>query len=72
MSRPDKRHRLRNDKYCVGVITDRIVGTTRGRVYYPMLARFPGDPEAVCSNRTEIKRLVKKRGWKCEGMVDVD
>lgn len=72
MRRRRNRRLLRNDKYCVGVITDRIIGTTRNSVYYPMLARFPGDPEAVCSNRTEIKRLVKRRGWKCEGMVDAD
>lgn len=43
-------------------------------MYQPGLARFPGDPEAwvpASGGRGYIKRLCEKRGWGCEGMVDV-
>lgn len=41
-------------------------------VYLSQLARFPGDPEAfVSGGRNQIKRVLEKRGWGCEGIVDV-
>jgi hypothetical protein len=44
-------------------------------VYQPGLARFPGDPEAFV-NRTRgrgyIKSLCEKRGWACNGAVNVE
>jgi len=40
--------------------------------YVPALARFPGDPEAFVSSKSEIKQLIERRGWKCEGVVEVD
>jgi len=66
------RQKLRNEKYCIGVITDRIIGAPKNVVYYPQLARYYKDPEAYVSNRTEIKRLLKKRGWRATGIVDYD
>lgn len=43
----------------------------KGKVYIGGLARFPGDPEAWVSDRGDVKRVVEKRGWKCEGSVGV-
>lgn len=43
--------------------------------YMPELARFVGDPEAVVKfdgARSYIKNLCEKRGWACEGAVNVD
>ena len=43
-------------------------------VYQPGLARFPGDPEAFVpptGGRGYVKRLCEKRGWACEGSVNV-
>jgi hypothetical protein len=41
-------------------------------VYLSQLARFPGDPEAFISGgRNQIRRVLEKRGWGCEGIVDV-
>lgn len=43
--------------------------------YFPELARFRGDPEAVISfdgARSRIKSLCEKRGMACEGAVNVD
>lgn len=31
--------------------------------YCPQLARRPGDPNAVCRNRTELIERGKRRGW---------
>lgn len=43
----------------------------KGSVYVPGLARHPGDPEAWVKNASEIKSRVEKRGWGCEGVVNV-
>lgn len=43
-------------------------------VYEPGLARFQGDPEAfvpASEGRGYIRRLMEKRGWGCEGAVNV-
>jgi len=42
---------------------------TSGKVYKSGLARFPGDPEAWVSSRSEVKRLCERRNWDCEGSV---
>ena len=42
--------------------------------YFPELARFPGDPEAVVHHsdgRAYIQKLCEKRGWACRGSVNV-
>lgn len=46
----------------------------RHDIYNPNLARFPGDPEAfvpATGGRGYIKQLCEKRGWACEGAVNV-
>lgn len=35
------------------------------------LARYPGDPEAWVSSRSEVKKICEKRGWNCDGQVKV-
>jgi hypothetical protein len=43
--------------------------------YMPDLARYQGDPEAVVpfgAGRSYIKHLCEKRGWACEGAVNVE
>lgn len=43
-------------------------------IYMPGLARFQGDPEAWVTRamgRSYIKKLCEKRGWACEGAVNV-
>jgi hypothetical protein len=45
-----------------------------GANYYSQLARFQGDPEAWVSRsdgRQYIRKLCEKRGWGCEGGVEV-
>lgn len=42
--------------------------------YMPELARFTGDPEAVVpfsGSRDYIRKLCEKRGWSCNGAVNV-
>jgi hypothetical protein len=46
-------------------------GSPAGKQYIGGLARFPGDPEAWVSSRGDIRRVVEKRGWSCEGLVNV-
>jgi hypothetical protein len=46
--------------------------SVNGKVYLGGLARFPGDPEAWVSGRGDVQRLVEKRGWKCQGSVEVE
>lgn len=44
-------------------------------VYEPGLARFQGDPEAFVpptGGRSYIRRLCEKRGWGCNGAVNVE
>lgn len=43
-------------------------------VYFPNLARFPGDPEAYVTRaqgRSHIKKVLEQRGWSCEGGINV-
>jgi hypothetical protein len=42
-----------------------------GKRYLSGLARFPGDPEAWVSDRSDVQRVVQSRGWACEGIVNV-
>ena len=42
-----------------------------GKRYLSSLARYPGDPEAWVSDRSDIKGLCKRRGWGCDGKVKV-
>lgn len=42
-----------------------------GKRYMSGLARYPGDPKAWISDRSDIKRLCERRGWGCEGAVNV-
>lgn len=43
----------------------------KGKTYCGSLARFPGDPEAWVSGRSDVERVVRERGWRCEGDVTV-
>ncbi len=43
----------------------------KGKVYLSGLARFPGDPEAWVDGRGDVQRICEKRGWACEGSVNV-
>jgi len=40
--------------------------------YFPQLARYPGDPEAFVTSKSEIKAVLQKRGWSATGIVDHD
>ncbi len=42
-----------------------------GKRYMSGLARYPGDPKAWVSDRSDIKKLCERRGWGCEGAVKV-
>jgi hypothetical protein len=42
-----------------------------GKVYVGGLARFPGDPEAWVSGRSDVERVLRQRGWGSEGAVNV-
>lgn len=42
-----------------------------GATYMGSLARFPGDPEAWVHGRGDVKRLCDRRGYSCEGSVNV-
>lgn len=46
--------------------------STKGKVYLASLAAFPGDPEAWVDGRGDVERVIRKRGWKVEGAVNVD
>jgi hypothetical protein len=43
---------------------------TNGRRYISGLARFPNDPEAWVSVLSDVRRIVRDRGWNCEGAVN--
>ncbi len=43
----------------------------KGSVYVPGLAEFPGDPNAWVKNLSEVKSKVEKKGWGCDGAVNV-
>ena len=42
----------------------------KGKIYLSSLARYPGDPEAWVDGRGDIKRVLDKRGWGAEGIVN--
>ncbi len=65
---------LRNERYCCGIIADTLkrLPVDSNTRYYPELARYPGDPEAYVSSRSEIINLAKRRGWKVEGFVEYE
>lgn len=42
-----------------------------GKRYLSGLARFPGDPQAWVTSKSDIKRLCESRGWGCDGAVKV-
>lgn len=46
-------------------------GSPSGKRYMGGLARFPGDPEAWVGGRDDIRKVCEKRGWECEGAVNV-
>ena len=45
--------------------------STVGKYYQSGLARFPGDPEAWVEGRGDIERVLRKRGWGAEGLVNI-
>lgn len=46
------------------------VSTTCKR-YMSSLAAYPGDPEAWVDSKGDVRRVCEKRGWGCEGKVNV-
>jgi hypothetical protein len=45
--------------------------SVNGRPYFSGLARFHGDPEAFVDSKDDIRKLCERRGWSCEGAVNV-
>ncbi len=45
--------------------------TTEGKVYYPELARFQGDPKAWCGSNDDIRRVATENGYNVDGDVKV-
>ena len=56
--------------YYRGVAEGRGVSTT-GKTYLAQLAEFPGDPMAWVSNRGDVERVCRERGYSCDGAVTV-
>lgn len=54
------------------ITTDSLNTGSAPAMYFPQLARFRGDPEAYVSSKSEIASLIRSRGWRAEGVVDVD
>ena len=52
-------------------ITEREGGNTNGKKYLSGLARYPGDPEAWVDSRGDVERILTKRGWGCEGSINI-
>lgn len=42
-----------------------------GKFYNHQLAEFPGDPEAWVSGPDDVRNLLEKRNWACEGDLKV-
>ncbi len=61
---------LRSDLGVPYVIADSL--PARAPSYNPSLARFPGDPEAYVESRSDIKKLLQKRGWGAQGIVEME
>ena len=38
-------------------------------MYKSSLARFPGDPQAWVSSRSDVKKILEERNWQSEGTV---
>lgn len=49
----------------------RKAGADQSGVYMGALAKRTGDPHAVVRGRDDIKKVCGKRGWSCEGTVNV-
>jgi hypothetical protein len=45
--------------------------TPGGRTYLGSLARFEGDPEAWVTSKADVRDVCRRRGWGCEGAVNV-
>jgi len=45
--------------------------STQGKRYMSGLARYPGDPKAWVGSKGDVRRVCEKRGWGCEGAVNV-
>ena len=43
-----------------------------GKVYLHSLANKPYDPQAWVSDRNDVARVCRERGWGCSGIVNVD
>lgn len=52
-------------------ITEQKGGNTNGKKYLSGLAAYPGDPEAWVSGRDDVRRILEKRGWGCEGTMSI-
>ncbi len=44
--------------------------STVGKVYFDGAARYPGDPEAWLADRHDLQKLMERRNWHCEGVVN--
>lgn len=44
--------------------------STVGKVYFDGAARYPGDPEAWLADRHDLQKLMERRNWDCEGVVN--
>lgn len=42
-----------------------------GKQYFSELAAYPGDPEAWVDSQGDMRRLLEKRGWGCDGDLKV-
>lgn len=52
-------------------VTERLGGSTTGKVYKRSLAAFPGDPRAWVSGKDDVRKVCEERGWNCDGDVKV-
>jgi hypothetical protein len=44
--------------------------STAGKVYLRGLAEYPGDPSAWVASKSDVLKVCKERGWRCEGVVE--
>lgn len=42
-----------------------------GKFYEGRIARFPGDPEAWVQSQDDVRGVLEKRGWGCDGDIKV-
>lgn len=45
--------------------------STDGKAYDPRIARFPGDPEAWVQSPDDVRAVIERRGWSCDGDIKV-